>query len=246
MAEIRRSEATDYEGNKYYLSNDTEATLDPSGIPLNNGGDLSEASVNFTVGTTRKALTPKARFKALMGDIAKWLTDLGTAAFKNVANNDTTTAEGFVADARIVKQHGDEIDHLNSDLAGYKFGKTTDGQPGYIAPGGADTVIPFKSHTIFDASVSVGSSDASSVTVPLINYYPNYSKITAANIFVKYKSGTLMGYAKTGGSSISSVLGLSYNNSTGNLTISNAGNNTAGGFYYYRGSTQVFTICIVP
>ena len=134
----------------------------------------------------------------------------------------------------------------NSDLAGYKFGKTTDGQPGYIAPGGADTVIPFKSHTIFDASVSVGSSDASSVTVPLINYYPNYSKITAANIFVKYKSGTLMGYAKTGGSSISSVLGLSYNNSTGNLTISNAGNNTAGGFYYYRGSTQVFTICIVP
>lgn len=134
----------------------------------------------------------------------------------------------------------------NSDLAGYKFGTTSDGKPGYIMPGGADTVIPFKSHTIFDASVSVGSSDASSVTVPLTKYYPNYSKITAANIFVKYKNGTLMGYAKTGGSSFSSVLGLSYNNSTGNLTISNAGNNTAGGFYYYRGSTQVFTICIVP
>ncbi|RJW41938.1 hypothetical protein DXC97_02415, partial [Lachnospiraceae bacterium TF09-5] len=129
MAEIRRSEATDYEGNKYYLSNDTEATLDPSGIPLNNGGDLSEASVNFTVGTTRKALTPKARFKALMGDIAKWLTDLGTAAFKNVANNDTTTAEGFVADARIVKQHGDEIDHLNSDLGGFEFSIADDGTP---------------------------------------------------------------------------------------------------------------------
>ena len=138
------------------------------------------------------------------------------------------------------------VSELNSDLAGYKFGTTSDGKPGYIMPGGADTVIPFKSHTIFDASVSVGSSDASSVTVPLTKYYPNYSKITAANIFVKYKNGTLMGYAKTGGSSFSSVLGLSYNNSTGNLTISNAGNNTAGGFYYYRGSTQVFTICIVP
>lgn len=139
-----------------------------------------------------------------------------------------------------------DINEINSDLAGYKFGTTSDGKPGYIMPGGADTVIPFKSHTIFDASVSVGSSDASSVTVPLTKYYPNYSKITAANIFVKYKNGTLMGYAKTGGSSFSSVLGLSYNNSTGNLTISNAGNNTAGGFYYYRGSTQVFTICIVP
>lgn len=32
---------------------------------------------------------------------------------------------------------------LNSDLAGYKFGTTSDGKPGYIVPGGADTVIPF-------------------------------------------------------------------------------------------------------
>ena len=31
----------------------------------------------------------------------------------------------------------------NSDLGGYKFGKTTDGKPGYIVPGGADTVLPF-------------------------------------------------------------------------------------------------------
>lgn len=157
----------------------------------------------------------------------------------NMNDLEQRTADAFSA----VQQ---DIEGINRDLAGYKFGTTSDGKPGYIMPGGADTVIPFKSHTIFDASVSVGSSDASSVTVPLTKYYPNYSKITAANIFVKYKNGTLMGYAKTGGSSFSSVLGLSYNNSTGNLTISNAGNNTAGGFYYYRGSTQVFTICIVP
>lgn len=32
---------------------------------------------------------------------------------------------------------------INSDLGGYKFGKTTDGKPGYIVPGGADTVLPF-------------------------------------------------------------------------------------------------------
>ena len=157
----------------------------------------------------------------------------------NVNDIKANTQAGYITGAKVAKE-------IISDLAGYKFGTTSDGKPGYIMPGGADTVIPFKSHTIFDASVSVGSSDASSVTVPLTKYYPNYSKITAANIFVKYKNGTLMGYAKTGGSSFSSVLGLSYNNSTGNLTISNAGNNTAGGFYYYRGSTQVFTICIVP
>lgn len=177
-------------------------------------------------------------------DINKTNTAVNAAAdaskiIDNVNDIKANTQAGYMMGALAGKQ-------LISDLAGYKFGTTSDGKPGYIMPGGADTVIPFKSHTIFDASVSVGSSDASSVTVPLTKYYPNYSKITAANIFVKYKNGTLMGYAKTGGSSFSSVLGLSYNNSTGNLTISNAGNNTAGGFYYYRGSTQVFTICIVP
>lgn len=36
----------------------------------------------------------------------------GAAADYNVANNDTTTAAGFLADARIVKTHGDEIDGL--------------------------------------------------------------------------------------------------------------------------------------
>lgn len=41
----------------------------------------------------------------------------GSAASYSVANNDTTTQAGFVADARIVKQHGDEIDQLSSEMA---------------------------------------------------------------------------------------------------------------------------------
>ena len=116
MAEILKDVFEDEKGNQHYIANNTETTFDQNGTPLNNGGDLSEASVNFTVSTARKALTAKARFKALLGDIAKWLTDLGTAAFKNVANNDTTTVDGFVADARIVKTHGDEIDGLYQNL----------------------------------------------------------------------------------------------------------------------------------
>lgn len=125
MAEILKGVWEDDKGNQYYSANDTETTYDQAGTPLNNGGDLSEASVNFSVGTARKALTPKARFKALMGDIAKWLTDLGTAAFCNVANNDTTTVSGFVAGAQIVKTHGDEIDKLNQDLQWKKVGELT-------------------------------------------------------------------------------------------------------------------------
>lgn len=45
----------------------------------------------------------------------------GAAASCGVANNDNTTAAGFVADARIVKIHGDEIDALNEDAFLMKY-----------------------------------------------------------------------------------------------------------------------------
>ena len=70
----------------------------------------------------------------------------GSAASYSVANNDTTTQAGFVADARIVKQHGDEIDQLSQDLGGNRFGHTADGRPGW--KDGADTVHPFSTPAI--------------------------------------------------------------------------------------------------
>lgn len=45
----------------------------------------------------------------------------GAAADYNVANNDTTTEAGYVADARIVKTHGDEIDALTEKAFLQKF-----------------------------------------------------------------------------------------------------------------------------
>lgn len=116
MAEIYKGVFEDDKGNRYYAASDTEITYDTAGIPLNNGGDLSEASVNFTVSSSRKALTAKARFKALMGDIAKWLTDLGPAAFYKVADDFTTTAENYLFTARKGKQLKDEVDNLNQNL----------------------------------------------------------------------------------------------------------------------------------
>ena len=121
MAEILKDVFEDEKGNQHYLANNTETTFDQNGTPLNNGGDLSEASVNFTVSSSRKALTAKARFKALMGDIAKWLTDLGPAAFYKVADDFTTTAENYLFTARKGKQLKDEVDNLNQNLNGFAF-----------------------------------------------------------------------------------------------------------------------------
>ena len=123
MAEILKDVFEDEKGNQHYLANNTETTFDQNGTPLNNGGDLSEASVNFTVSSSRKALTAKARFKALMGDIAKWLTDLGPAAFYKVADDFTTTAENYLFTARKGKQLKDEVDNLNQNLQDIMGGK---------------------------------------------------------------------------------------------------------------------------
>ena len=41
----------------------------------------------------------------------------------NIANNDTTTAAGYIADARIVRTHGSEIDAINNKLTTY-YGET--------------------------------------------------------------------------------------------------------------------------
>lgn len=63
-----------------------------------------------------------------------------------VANNDTTTAEGYVADARIVKTHGDEIDALAKKNNGLYFDTNSDGKWGYKTSS-TGTLIPFRNPT---------------------------------------------------------------------------------------------------
>lgn len=74
-------------------------------------------------------------------DINKTNTAVNAAAdaskiIDNVNDIKANTQAGYMMGALAGKQ-------LISDLGGYKFGKTTDGKPGYIVPGGADTVLPF-------------------------------------------------------------------------------------------------------
>lgn len=171
MAEIYKGVFEDDKGNRYYAASDTEITYDTAGIPLNNGGDLSEASVNFTVSSSRKALTAKARFKALMGDIAKWLTDLGPAAFYKVADDFTTTAENYLFTARKGKQLKDEVDNLNQNLNGYQF-RVNNGIPEYKA--GADAAwVPLGSGIYFIADygeLTAYGTSPKTYTIPVPAY----------------------------------------------------------------------------
>ena len=92
---------------------------------------------NFVEQKERSNLTYKDKLPVIFGKLSKWYADLrpvawsgsysdltnkptipeGSAANYQGANYDTTEAEGFVADARIVRTHGLEIDGLSRDLS---------------------------------------------------------------------------------------------------------------------------------
>lgn len=82
----------------------------------------------FTQAATRSNLVSGGKLSVMFGNIAKWLADLKSGAFSTVVNNDTTTTEGCVADARIVRTHGIEIDNLSSALATHKSSADHDGR----------------------------------------------------------------------------------------------------------------------
>lgn len=111
---------------------------------------------NFVEQKERSNLAAKDKLPVIFGKLSKWYADLrpvawsgsysdltnkptipeGSAANYQVANNDTTEAEGFVADARIVRTHGLEIDGLSRDLGGCSFEQ--EGDNFYVV--GADAV----------------------------------------------------------------------------------------------------------
>ena len=129
MVNKQHAQFSDENGNIFYLENETEDVLDPSGKPLSNGGDLSEASVTFTPDATRKLPQSGGRFKAFLGSIVKFLSDLTEVAFSGnysdlegkptippLANNCTTTAAGYGLDARQGKVLMDKANQLSSEI----------------------------------------------------------------------------------------------------------------------------------
>ena len=133
---------------------------------------------NFVEQKERSNLTYKDKLPVIFGKLSKWYADLrpvawsgsysdltkptipeGSAANYQVANNDTTEAEGFVADARIVRTHGLEIDGLSRDLGGCSFEQKGDNF--YIV--GADSVRKKLAEPIFE---KIGGMNPSSSSIP--------------------------------------------------------------------------------
>lgn len=168
MSAIYDGDLQDHEGNTYR----TEAS------PL--------SVAEFAEASARENIVPGETHKIIWGKICKWFSDMkavcfsgsykdlsnkptipsGAAANYAVANNDTTTAAGYVADARIVRAHGLEIDQINSDLSNIDVYVDAEGKLHYVDKDGADSVLPFKRFNEDDVHITKGNSAATIYTVP--------------------------------------------------------------------------------
>lgn len=196
----------------------------------------------FTQAGTRANLVSGEKLNILLGKIMKWFTDLKNGAFSSVANNDTTTNAGYVADARIVKVHGDEIDKLSAEvsncLKSVSDGKST--VAGVITAQGVNTAADAEFTTMaanittvatnkYNTGYGKGVTDADARANPgSINYQSGYNVgysagVTAADArsnpgSVNYQSGYNAGYSAGAGS-----VSLSTQSRAGTIYLSGGG-----------------------
>lgn len=105
-------------------------TVTKSQIGLGNVSNVStnDQTPTFMQATTRSNLVSGEKISVSLGKVMKWFSDLKTGAFMTVVNNDITTAEGYIADARIIKAHKDEINNISSALGIHKTSGDHDGR----------------------------------------------------------------------------------------------------------------------
>ena len=77
-------------------------------------GDISNGIVHMDQASTRTNVANGDSLAVLFGKVMKWFSDLRSGAFADTVNNDTTADGGYVADARIVRTHGLEIDAIDT------------------------------------------------------------------------------------------------------------------------------------
>lgn len=82
-------------------------------------GNLSEKTVTFTEATTRGNISSGENLSTLFGKIQKYFNDMGESAFYDIANNLTTTTQGFVLDARQGKALKDTCTSIENNLSSY-------------------------------------------------------------------------------------------------------------------------------
>lgn len=144
-----------------------------------------DSVAEFSPAANRENIRSGETHRIIFGKIMKYLSEVGNAAYVGLANNCTTTVEGFALDARQGKELMDRVNELNRDLkfpdgVGF-YPDIQDGVRGYNTDSkrGADTFTPFKK------TVNLGTGTRFDVSL-----YSNHKKFTADNFIIKIERVT--------------------------------------------------------
>lgn len=86
-----------------------------------------DSVAEFSPAPSRENIKSGETHRVIFGKIMKYLSEVGNAAYVGLANNCTTTVEGFALDARQGKELMDRINELNRDLGGFSFHSNENG-----------------------------------------------------------------------------------------------------------------------
>lgn len=75
-----------------------------------------DSVAEFSPAVNRENIRSGETYRVIFGKIMKYLSEVGNAAYVGLANNCTTTIEGFALDARQGKELMDRINELNREL----------------------------------------------------------------------------------------------------------------------------------
>lgn len=75
-----------------------------------------DSVAEFSPAANRENIRSGETHRIIFGKIMKYLSEVGNAAYVGLANNCTTTVEGFALDARQGKELMDRVNELNRDL----------------------------------------------------------------------------------------------------------------------------------
>lgn len=132
-----------------------------------------DSVAEFSPAANRENIRSGETHRIIFGKIMKYLSEVGNAAYVGLANNCTTTVEGFALDARQGKELMDRVNELNRDLGRVNVYVGSDGKLHFVNSGGADSVLPFNNKPTYytvstgrELAVSTYSEKSIKITIP--------------------------------------------------------------------------------
>lgn len=145
-----------------------------------------DSVAEFSPAANRENIRSGETHRIIFGKIMKYLSEVGNAAYVGLANNCTTTVEGFALDARQGKELMDRVNELNRDLNAINDNGAIKGMDAredgvyitYVPSSGADSVTKKlgSEPQLLGTLTGNGTFDCKKIA--------NYKQLTKDNFFI--------------------------------------------------------------